>query len=155
MKKNNIIEFIKEYWILLGVIVWPLLIFIALFFVNPKISSDLKLVHWHMPLSYDLCWDTTQLKDWPEHWPLHWHDDGKIHMEWYVNPKKRTETLWKFFDADGIVFSKTQIQNYKNWDKCPWSNTPWKVSVIINWKPNFDFRDYILNDDDNIKIIFK
>jgi len=155
MRKNKTIEFIKEYWILLLVIGWPVIWFIALMFINPKISSDLKQVHWHMPLSYDLCWDTTQLKDWPEHWALHWHNDGKIHMEWLVNPKKRTQTLWKFFDLDGIPFSKTKIWKYKNWDTCSGSNTPWKVSVIINWKPNFEFRDYILNDDDNIKVVFK
>jgi hypothetical protein len=153
MKKNNFLQNIKDYGLLYLIIGWPIIwVILISIFSSP---SNKKQVHWHMPISYDLCWDTTELRDWPEHWSLHWHNDGKIHMEWIVDLNNNTNTLWKFFDLDWIKFSKTQIWKYKNWDKCEWSTTPWKVSVLVNWKENNQFRDYILNDEDEIKIIFK
>jgi len=153
MKKNKFLEFIKNYWLLILIVFWPIVIIVFMsLFSSP---STKQKVHWHMPISYNLCWDTTQLKDSWKHWKLHWHDDKQVHVEWVVDMENRNETLWAFFDAANIVFSKTQIWKYKNWDTCKWSNVLWKVSVMINWKENFEFRDYIMNDKDDIKVIFK
>ena len=153
MKKNKTIEFIKDHWALILLIGWPVILFIIIMISN--LSNTKTMVHWHIPISYDLCWDTRQLQDEWKHWKLHWHNDWKIHIEGVVDLENRTETLWDFFDSAGIPFSKTQIWKYKAWDKCPWSNKPWKVSVLINWKENFEFRKHILKKDENIKIIFK
>jgi len=153
MKKNKIIDFIKDYWILLLVILWPVLLLLIMWIVSPE--TDIKIVHWHSEISYDLCWDTTQLKDSWKHWKIHWHDDWKIHIEWNIDMLNRTETLWKFMDSANIPFSSTRIWKYKNGDKCPWSDKPWKVIMKVNWKENNEFRDFILWEGDKIKIIFK
>ncbi len=153
MKKNKIYNFLEEYWFLSLIIWWPIVLFIFMLIFSPK--AELKMVHWHMPISYDLCWDTRELNDEWKHWKIHWHNDWKIHIEWNVNMLNRTETLWKFMDSAKIPFSKTQIWKYKNGDNCPWSDKPWKVKVLINWKENNEFRNYVLNDKDKIKIIFK
>ena len=155
MKNNKTLEFIKEYWILLLVIFIPVWWFAAMIVWNIWKSWTMKQVHWHMPISYELCGNTTQLKDSGEHGKLHWHDDNKVHIEWIVNTEKRDETLGGFFDSANIAFSENQIGKYKSWDICPWSGTAWKVSVEINGKQNTEFREYILNDWDKIKIIFK
>ena len=152
MKKNKIIEFIKDYWVLSLIVIWPILLLIIMWLTSPK--TDIRKVHWHSEISYDLCWDTTQLKDEWKHWKIHWHDDGKTHIEWSIDMLNRTETLWKFMDSANIPFSSTQIWKYKNWDICPWSEKPWKVSLEINWKINNEFRNFILNEWDKIKIIF-
>lgn len=153
MKKNKIIEFIKEYGVLLLIIVLPIVLITAMIIFKDPITK--KEVHWHMPISYDLCWDTTVLKDSWSHWILHWHDDEQIHIEWIIDTEKRAETLGGFFDSTNIIFSDTQIWKYKNWDKCEWSEKEWKVSVLINGKENKEYRNYILNDKDDIKIMFK
>ncbi len=153
MKK--IIKFLKDYWILLLIVIVPVGWFAAMIVWREAPSKTAQQVHWHMPLSYDLCWDTTQLKDSGEHWKMHGHDDNRAHIEGIVDAAKRNETLWKFFDSANITFSSTQIGKYKNWDVCPGSKKLWKVSVEINGKLNSEFRDYILNDKDEIKIIFK
>ncbi len=153
MKNNKFIEFIKEYWLFILVIGWPMVWSFVMFFQNS--STEKVNVHWHIPISYDLCGDTTQLKDAWKDWKIHGHNDWRIHIEWVVDLKNRTETLWDFFDSANIPFSKTQIWKYKNGDKCPWSNVPWKVSVFVNWKENNEFRDYILQKDESIKVIFK
>lgn len=153
MKKNNIVEFVKDYGLLLWITVWPIILLILMGIFSP--TSTKEIVHWHMPISYNLCWDTTQLKDSWEHGTLHWHDDKQVHVEWVIDTENRNETLWWFFDTTNIAFSESQIWKYKNWDKCEWSNTPGKVSVLINGKENFEFRNYILNDKDEIKILFK
>ena len=152
-EKNKIIDFIKDYWVLTLLIWWPVVLFIIIMISN--ISNTKIMVHWHIPISYDLCWDTIQLKDEWEHWKIHWHNDWRIHIEWAVDLDNRTETLWNFFDSAGINFSKTQIWKYKNGDMCPWSDKPWKLKVLINWKENNEFRDHILQKDESIKVIFK
>ncbi len=155
MKKNIVTKFMKDYWILFLIIFIPIWWFTVLLAVKEWPSLATKKVHWHMPLSYDLCWDTTYLKDSGKHWKIHGHDDNRAHIEGIVDATKRNETLWKFFDSANIIFSSTQIGKYKNWDVCAWSKKLWKVSVEINGKLNTEFRDYILNDKDKIKIIFK
>jgi len=145
-------NFINNYWSLILIILSPIGFVILMDFLNwPNTKQQ---VHWHMPISYDLCWNTTQLKDDWQHWKIHWHNDNQAHVEWIIDTENRKETLWVFFDSANIKFSQTQIWKYKNWDKCKWSSKKWKVSVIINWKTNLEFRNYILNDKDKIKVIF-
>jgi len=153
MKNNKFIEFIKDYWVLSLIIIGPILLIIIMWITSPE--TDIKRVHWHSEISYDLCWDTTQLKDSWQHWKIHWHDDWKAHIEWNIDMLNRSETLWRYMDLANISFSKNMIWKYKNWDKCEWSNKSGKVSVIVNWKENYDFRNYVLNNKDKIKIIFK
>ena len=156
MKTKTLINFIKNHSFFIYAIILPIIFFIILIIKNPGLfNSTKKQVHWHSPISYNLCWDTSQLKDSWQHWKVHWHDDSQAHIEWTIDTANRTETLWVFFKAANIVFSKTQIWKYKNGDKCKWSDIPWKVSVEINWKENFEFGNYILNDKDEIKILFK
>ncbi len=159
MKKY--INFLKEYGLLLIIalffVMWIIWMLVGAF-INPKqvkSTNGTQQVHWHMPISYNLCWDTSQLKDSGEHGKLHGHDDKQVHVEWFVNMDKRDETLWAFFKSANIPFSQTQIGKYKNGDTCSWSDTPWRVSVMINWQENTEFENYILNDKDTIKIIFK
>ncbi len=159
MKKY--IDFIKEYGLLLWVfwvpIVWIIwsLISAVLWDPQPVILTGKQQVHWHMPISYDLCGDTAQLQDSGKHGKLHGHNDGKIHVEWFIDANNRSETLWSFFQSANIPFSQNQIWKYKNGDTCPWSDTPWKVRVLVNGNENKDFENYILNDKDDIKVIFK
>ena len=152
MKNNKIISFFKDYGVLSLIIVWPIMLITIMWLTSP--DTDIKRVHWHSEVSYDLCGDTTQLKDSWEHWKIHWHDDWKAHIEWSVNMLNRTETLWSFMDIAKIPFSKTQIWKYKNWDKCEGSDKAWKVTMEVNWKLNNEYRDFILNQWDKIKIIF-
>ena len=57
MKKNNIIYFIKEYGLLLSIVVLPIVLIISLIIFKSDIPKTKQKVHWHMPISYDLCYD--------------------------------------------------------------------------------------------------
>lgn len=154
MKLKQYIYFLKEYGLILAIFILPIVGFILMLILRAP-AGNTQQVHWHLPLSYELCWDTTQLSDSGQHGTLHGHDDNQIHVEWIVDLEKRTETLWWFFDAAKIPFSSTTIGTYTNGDTCEWSQTPWKLSVLINGKDIPDFRNYILNDEDEIKVIFQ
>ena len=131
--------------------------FVSLFvyFIRQDLKKwNMELVHWHMNISYDICGNKDPLpKHWKE-WIVHGHEDGKIHIEWYVDKKNRKETLWMYFDSLWVKFNDTQIANIQNGYKCPWSNKWWILKVIVNWKQIKNVRDYILQKDDDIKIIF-
>ncbi len=154
MKKLKIIGFFRDYGILLSITIVPVFLFLGLVILKPAPMLGIKQVHWHMPISYNLCGDKSQLKDSWQHGKLHGHDDNQVHVEWIVNSQDRVETLGLFFDAANINFSETQIGKYKNGDICPNSSNPWKLSVMINGEKNTDFRNYILNDKDIIEIVF-
>ncbi|QFR39133.1 hypothetical protein A9Q91_02765 [Candidatus Gracilibacteria bacterium 28_42_T64] len=155
MKNNKHIKFIKEYGILLLIIIGPIVGFMTLLALKGESSITAKQVHWHMPIAYDLCGNTTQLKDSGNHGILHGHDDAKIHIEGVIDTANRQETLGGFFDSANIVFSELQIAGFTNGDVCEGSNTPGKLRVEINGEENFDFRNFVLSDTDEIKIIFK
>jgi len=143
---------IDNIFIYIGIIA-----FVSLFtyFVMQDIKKgNRKLVHWHMNISYDICGNKKPLpNEWKE-WLVHWHDDGKIHIEWYIDKNNRKETLWMYFDSLWVKFNDEQIANIKNGYKCPWTNKWWTLKVIVNWKQIKDVKNYILQKDDDIKVIF-
>ncbi len=146
---KHIIDNIFVYLALI-VFVWWFIYFINL---NSK-KANMELVHWHMKISYDICWNKDPFpREWKE-WLVHWHNDGRIHIEWYVDKNNRKETLWMYFDSLWVKFNDTQIANIQNGYKCPWSNKWWTLKVIINWKQIKNVKDYILEKDDDIKVLF-
>ena len=153
-------SFFKNHWLIIFVIFLPILLLIIIFLLKENWTK--KTVHWHMPISYDLCWNTTNLKDSWDHWDFHfidgrshWHNDWLIHVEWVIDYENRIETLQTFFDSANIEFSENGIQKYNNTYKCNGSNKTWKLILEVNWEENNQYGNYILNDKDIIKIIFK
>ncbi len=116
----------------------------------PELAAS---VHWHLPVSYELCGDTTQLPEAENHGSTHGHNDNIIHLE--GTPTKATRLLGNFFGAAEIPFGKTQIGDYKNGDTCPDSETAGTVRLLVNDVENRAFGDYILQEGDQIKIVFR
>ncbi len=119
----------------------------------PPTASELP-VHWHAPITYEICGEEVLFKEKEMHTLLHGHGDGKIHVEGIV-PYEGASRLALFFEATGIAFSRTQIGDRKNGDLCPGSTTPGKVRFYVNGKENFEFGDYVVKDADVIKVEFK
>lgn len=158
MKNNKwTLDHIKEYWVLYLIIWLPIILLVLLtVFKTDRVSSNTtKNVHWHIPITYELCGDETQLKDSWNHGTLHGHDDAKIHVEGFVDSANRKETLGAFFDSANISFSENNIWSYINGNSCVWSENPWTLSVIINGIENFEYRNYMLNNKDEITVIFQ
>ncbi|NDK09246.1 hypothetical protein GW846_00515 [Candidatus Gracilibacteria bacterium] len=153
MKKY--ITFIKDYGILLALVIIPIIWIILMIVFREPVSGDSKQVHWHLPLSYNLCGDTKMIPDSGQHGILHGHDDDQIHVEGIVDMENRNETLGGYFDAANITFNENQIGEYQNGTRCEGSDNPGKLSVLVNGVENTEYRNYILNENDTVEIKFQ
>ena len=152
LRKEKLKSFISTISWILGIVA-----FLGLFFYfasNRTSRSSVPPVHWHIGVSYNLCGDTNQLAEKEDHSLLHGHQDGQIHVEGRI-PSDNAIKLGKFFDNIGIEFDTDRIAQYKNGDKCPESDTAGKVQLLVNGAENPEFREYVLQEGDNIEIVFQ
>jgi|SRR3989338_4067121 len=76
------------------------------------------------------------------HQPIHTHDDsdqGIVHMEFQGRVLKQTTTLGQFF---------------KNWGKDMRSFGA-NMKMMVNGKENTDYENYLMQDKDNIELIYE
>ena len=82
------------------------------------------------------------------HAPLHTHDsDGVVHMEFAGLVTEKDLQLGKFFKIWGKKFSSSCIFEFCN-------GSGGELKMIVNGNPNNEFENYVMQDGDNIKIIF-
>jgi len=147
MKKLFSLE--KLFW---AVAVFSSVAFFAWILATKKPPAP--VVHWHAPISYEICGEPFSPPERENHGLVHGHGDGRAHIEGRLSEPSNT-TLGKFMDAIGVPFSKTQFSKYKNGEKCPGKNRAAKVRVFVDGAENFQFRDLPLRDAENIKITFE
>ena len=116
--------------------------------------AAVKPVHWHSPITYEVCGKSYTPKEKAEHGLVHGHSDGVAHVEGKITDEKNI-TLGKFMDSIGVKFSETEFATHKNGDICPGKTETGKVKMLVDGKENFDFRNHVLRDKETIKIIFE
>lgn len=133
---------------------------IGVWFFWPKSqNTESELVarnglHWHSNLTINILGD---YQDIPAgiglaglpHKPLHTHDrDNVIHMEFAGLVLKKDIQLGKFFQVWGKTFNKECVL-----DKC--SGSEGTLKMLVNGKENFEFENYVMQDEDKIEIVFE
>jgi hypothetical protein len=115
--------------------------------------------HWHASLHVEVCGGGIALP--PSPGGIHSHGDGFIH----IHPQEVSATgiranLGRFFDSFPYDIGTDHIRDlrgklFKNGDTCP-GGLPGKVRVIVNGKDaTEDFRSHVLQDGDDIEVLFK
>lgn len=80
---------------------------------------------------------------------IHTHEkDGIIHMEFPGLVREDDLRLGRFFENWGRQFNKDCI-----FDKC--SGPEGQLKMFVNGQENFEFENYIIQDGDEIEIIFE
>lgn len=125
-------------------------------------------IHWHPIPTITVCGQDVSLPDvlailgpgaGPESYigtaDLHIHPgDPAFHMELDASVPSQI-TLGLAMHNIGYTFSSTTLMNKKNGDICPDSNSPGRVSVILNGQPNYDYENLVMEDGDQIHMIFQ
>lgn len=120
------------------------------------VSSDLipsTPIHWHPQLTIKI---NEQLQIIPpdvgsiagRHQPIHTHGEDNLQgvMHWELSsPTIETMRLGYFFRIWGKDFNSECIFDYCN-------NAENSVKMFVNGQPNFDFENYIIQDNDRIEI---
>lgn len=116
-------------------------------------------IHWHAYPKVIICDEEKELP-----YPLgqahlgnallHTHSppDNFIHIEGRIYSVDDIK-LGKYFDVIGVSFNQDQIFDIKNGDLC--NGELGKLKMFVNDVENFEFREYILRDQDNILIKFE
>ncbi|MEK6907354.1 MAG: C2H2-type zinc finger protein [Nanoarchaeota archaeon] len=116
-------------------------------------------VHWHAYPTVIICGEEKQLPH-----PLgsahlgnnllHTHapPDNFIHIEGRVYSPDEIK-LGKYLDVIGVKFDQDRILDKKNGDLC--NNKAGKLRIFVNDIENFEFRDYIMKDQDKILIKYE
>ncbi len=110
-------------------------------------------MHWHTELSITIL---GQKQDIPANIglgiterPIHTHEeDNIIHLEFTGVVTKDDIQLGRFFETWGKDFNQDCI-----FTKC--NGPEGKVTMFVNFKPNFEFENYIMRDKDKIEIFFE
>ncbi len=136
----------------------------ALFKKSGDVSSSSYTkdsVHWHAYPTIMICGEE-KILPYPtgsknEHLGnalLHTHapPDNFIHIEGKVYKVDEIK-LGKYFDVIRVKFDKDQILDTKNGDLC--NSKPGKLIMFVNDIENFEFRDYIIKDQDKILIKYE
>ena len=112
-------------------------------------------VHWHAYPTVEICGEEKQLP-YPiganEHLGsalLHTHSppENYIHIEGHVYSADEIK-LGKYFDGLGVKFNQDEIFDTKNGDLC--NNQPGKLRMFANNVESFEFRNYVIKDQDKI-----
>ncbi len=130
----------------------------VLFLVTRPSSPPLAIIsqqgiHWHAGLTIKILGQYQEIPanigiDITER-PIHTHKlDDIIHMEFSGLVKEDDIRIGRFFEIWGRKFSQECI-----FDKC--NGTGGEVKMLVNGKPNFEFENYIMRDEDKIEIIFE
>jgi len=138
-------------WWLVGIVIFAG--FVMAIRSNAKRMAT-KPVHWHAPISYEICGESFTPPEKKEHGLVHGHNDRMAHVEGKITDKKNI-TLGKFMDSIGVNFSETEFATYKNGDRCPDKNEPGKVRLLVAGQESSDFRNHVLKDKESIKIVFE
>lgn len=131
---------------------------------TPEALYTAAPVHWHAKFEVELC---GQKQDFSSYGAgsshagsplLHTHGDEIVHIEGQVIEKEDI-ALGKFFDNINVPFDQDRIMDKKNGDECS-AGKPGQVKMLVNDKPNNEFRNYIpfateKAEEDRIKIIFE
>ncbi len=115
--------------------------------------SSKECIHWHTKLSITIF---GQKQGIPANigigiteQPIHTHEeDNIIHLEFTDLVKKDDIQLGRFFEIWGREFSKDCI-----FANC--NGPEGKVKMLVNGEPNFEFGNYIMQNKDEIEIIFE
>ena len=122
---------------------------------KPEAHFPKSAIHWHMPVSLEICGKETPIvAKKQEHGLIHGHNDGQMHIEGRVR-NDEDASLGKYFDSIGVAFSNTQIDTWTNGKKCENSQTSGKVSMTVNGNKNTEFRNFIPKEGDKIVISFQ
>ena len=156
----------KNFWFFILFVVGVIVIYVVLISGNSSgpyavARPPEQIVHWHSDVELEVCGKTrpdllmidfdagsrgTHL--------LHTHGDNKIHIEEKIIWKKEDIALGKFFDSVGLKFSESKLLDKVNGDECS-AGKQGNVKMFVNGKENFEFRNYVPNDGDKIKLIFE
>lgn len=141
---------------LIGIAIVLLLFGVAMYknIKNPHERTNVENVHWHSPITYEICGEKVVMNEKQAHGLLHGHNDGIIHVEGALLVEKSIPVKG-FFDAIGLPFSSTQIGEYKNGDTCPNGTEPGEVLFFVNGEQNFKYETYILRENDVFLIKFE
>ena len=146
---KNIISRTRLAYIFLGVI-----FIIAIYYLVSSPSENkypATPVHWHARPVIKICGEAAGLPQNKGIHQLHTHTDGLIHIEDMVR-RDEDIMLGRAFDMLGILFTNQSIYNYSNGDLC--DGTPAALKMFVNGVQNYDFRNYVLKDGDEILIEF-
>lgn len=123
------------------------------------------IVHWHASVKIKICGQEAKFPS-PKKWyenkvgtaDLHHHDDMRVHVEG-IAMTPEDASLGKFFDVISIEFTDHSIWGWRNGDVCP-NDKPGTLKMFVNGKPNYEFRNYVINpyftlkEEDKIELIF-
>ena len=135
---------------------------IAGFFVYGVLTAEPPYtqgqVHWHSKVDIEICGKKIDLPRIPYGQGhlgsavLHTHDDNVAHIEGQII-KKEDASLGKFMDLIGVKFLETQIFDKKNGDEC--EGIPGSLKMFVNGERSDEFRNHVLKDGEEIKIVFE
>ena len=117
-----------------------------------------EAVHWHARLKVFLCGEE-RLMPAPvgEHHLglplLHTHEDRLIHIEGRIW-RKEDIMLGKYMDAVGVPFAQDRIFEHVNGNMCN-DGKENKVRMFVNGEENFEFRDYVIRDNDETVVRYE
>jgi len=82
---------------------------------------------------------------------VHWH--SLIPVDPATRKLERDFTLGEILDDLSVPFDKDRIFNFKNGDRGP-AGKPGILKMLVEEKPNFEFRNFILTGEQHISLIF-
>lgn len=109
-------------------------------------------IHWHANLRIKILGQdqsiSTNIGIGIAHQPIHTHEsDGVIHMEFSGLVKKDNIKLSRFFKIWGKTFNENCI-----FDKC--NGAEGQIKMFVNGEQNYEFENYIMQNEDKIEIVF-
>lgn len=142
--------------------VLALVIVIAALAMNYRPPYTSGSVHWHASVELDICGLPIELPCSVRALAhgetacgtgfLHHHRDDLIHIEGQVNRKEDIQ-LGKFFQAIGSKFTKTELLDRENGERCPEGGTG-TVKLYVNGQPNEQLDEYVPKDKDRLRFVF-
>lgn len=149
-------------WVPVVAIIFVVFAVLGLLFVTrsatgaPRIGVD----HWHVPYTYFVCGEKQPPAPTWEGVGVHTHTDGIIH----IHPFQQSEEgagarLSRWFDYGGGKLDSDEVRmpgsptTHKNGDECP-DGTIGEVQVFVNGVKLLDYRRFLPNDGDRLRIVF-
>lgn len=158
LRRRNRRKLKKFLWIVVGILIIVGGISALVWFLatRPPIPESEIIskqgIHQHLELSISIL---GRKQDIPDdiglgivNQPIHTHEkDRIIHLQFSGLVKKDDIKLGRFFKTWGETFNKDCI-----FDKC--NGPEGQLKMFVNGEPNYEFENYIMQDGDEIEIIF-